>query len=171
MTEKPPQNVAESEITQIGEYFLVPRELAGKITKVETPEPMLPQERKGTTSPEKAKEIFKERYFGPERLKEVNGVVLQPKDIPSISLSKKELEEAESRGERLVLRVATLENGQPATAKNIGALLKDKYGKAGKGEPVYALAHSEHWENNDPVFTDAVPRAGWVLESVDLLHG
>jgi hypothetical protein len=129
------------------------------------------QERGGGTSPEKAKEIFKERYFGPEKLKEVYGVVLQAKDIPPITLSKKELEEAESRGERLVLRVAKLENGQPATAKNIGTLLKDKYAKAGKGKPVYALAHPEHWENNDPVFTDEVPRTGWVLESVDLLPG
>lgn len=172
MSEKPPQNGAKPEIKQIGEYFLVPPEFAGKITKVDTPEsdPRPPRrERGGKVSLEQAKEIFKDRYYGPERIKEVFGVTLDIKDIPPLTLSKKELEEAESRGERLVLRIATLENGQPATVKNMGLYLRKKYSIAGHREPVFALKESLYWENKDPVFFNEVPRTGWFLESADLL--
>lgn len=70
---------------------------------------------------DRAKEMMGEsNFFGPEKVKQAFGIEVSK--VPSIPYSAKQLQEAKSRGEKLVLRVNETPDKKPLNLKNLIAM-------------------------------------------------
>src|SRR3989344_7705133 len=135
MPEKPPKNVAEPKIEQVGDWLFVPPELSGRFTPIPKPEPSPRPERGGGIPIEKSIEILgKENVFGSADVEKTWGVKVE---APPIPLSKEDLERAKELGQMLMLRIDKTEDGKPLTVQAMSALLADRYTKGAQGVPVY----------------------------------
>ncbi len=119
---------------------------------------------------ERARELLgQENVFGIEDVEKTFGVSLDAKDVPPISFSQQELEQARENGEQLILRIDKLPNGQPATINNLMAHL-EKQGKkvfAGDAEEI-----KKDVAGNDMEFFTREPlQAKWVLASAKEIGG
>lgn len=112
----------------------------------------------------RARELLgQESVFGIEDVEKTFGVSLDAKDVPPISFSQQELEQARENGEQLILRIDKLPDGQPATLSNLMAHL-EKQGKkvfAGDSEEI----KKDVTGNDMEFFTREPLQAKWVLTS------
>lgn len=119
---------------------------------------------------ERARELLgQENVFGIEDVEKTFGVSLDAKEVPPISFSQQELEQARENGEQLILRIEKLPDGQPATLDNLMAHL-EKQGKkvfAGDSEEI-----KKDVAGNDMEFFTREPlQAKWVLVTAKEIDG
>ncbi len=115
---------------------------------------------------ETAKEILGEKnVLGPEEIEKAFGIKI--KDVPSIILSSKELENAKKLNQMLVLRVDKTMTGQPMSIENMVNMMTEKW----KGKFIYSSL--DKWKENygKDLIEQETPRSGWVLVNKEVLEG
>lgn len=168
MSEKIPKNVPEPAIEQIGEYFLVPPELAGNITLVQTPEPIVRPSRRerGREVPMEKwiEKLGKENVFGPADVEKTWGVKVE---VPPIPFGVEDLERAKELGQMLVLRIDQTTPGKPLSMEAMHAILQERFTREGKGR---VFNSAQGWKGVFPdYFAKEAPRAGWALVSKEII--
>ena len=123
------------------------------------------QERNKETglSLEKAQEIMKTDFLGPEAVEKTLG--FKPEVIPTIQFSEYDLEKAKELAQMLVLRVDQTSDGQPLTMKKMIGMLKGKIKKEGKG----AIILDPEWDDKEEFFNKDTPTLSWALVSKELI--
>lgn len=119
---------------------------------------------------ERARELLgQENIFGIEDVEQTFGVSLDAKDVPPISFSQAELEQARENGEQLILRIGKLPDGQPATLDNLTAHLKKQYKKVFAGDPEEII--KDVAGNDMEFFTREPLQTKWVLATAREIGG
>ena len=75
---------------------------------------------------EKAKEIMKGDYFGPEAVKTAFGIEIPDSEIPPLPYTLEQLEQAKELGEILILRVSHDNSGRPMTMEQINEIMQPR---------------------------------------------
>ncbi len=96
-------------------------------------------------------------YFGPKEIEQVLGIKLDPKIIPPIPFTKKELIRAHERGMLLILFVNKTKNGQPLTMRVMSEQFNNKLGDS------KLLGDIDDWYTREIFFTKAVASMRWKL--------
>jgi len=114
------------------------------------------------TKSEQAAEIMGKSFLGAEAVKKTFGIELNEKDIPPIMYTPEQLQEAEKRGEMLVLRVAVDKEGKPMTAKNVNDIVQPT-------TPDNKVLLAIDWYAKEKFFTDEALKTGWKLVSKEVI--
>ncbi len=112
-------------------------------------------------SVEKAAEIMKENFLGPEAIKQSFGFA--PETIPPIPFKEKELLRAKELNQILILQVERDESNQPLTMKS----MNEKVG--GKAADGNKLLWKIDWYKDEPFFTNESVSSGWKLVSKEII--
>ena len=136
-----------------------------------------PVERKdtGKCSPEKAREILGENFYGKEEIKVAFGFEAQGSSDLAIPYSEQDLEKAKQLGEMLVLRVSADARGNPITMQRMNEIMASRMtAKEGKllssqtTQGSAALA-SDCWYKNEAFFASASLKTEWKLVSKEFV--
>lgn len=112
---------------------------------------------------EEAELLFEEDYLGPEKVKQIFGVL--PERIPPIPFRREELERARELGQQLVFFSQVIQDKKGEIVSATFKHLMERYPKAKDGNKMVVMIH-------DPTAAyriEEVPRAGWRLVSKDVI--
>ncbi len=135
---------------------------------------------KNTDTPSftEAREIFKDRFYGPEEIERVFG--FRPEHVPDIPFSREDMQRHEKLGHVLVYNPDRLPDGRPLTIEAMATAAlaggKNVLERDASGKPTKYLLYKEQfgengeilnlaWFSVDSTVLDATPRAGWQFVS------
>ncbi len=131
-------------------------------------------------SPEKAREILGDDFYGKEEIKVTYGFDLSDADIPPIPYSAEELEWAKEQGMMLMLFLDKDEEGNPLTGKQINSIVtsllpQTNHTSKNRKSPAETKTFvsdtdKHHYEHKNFYLTETASR-GWRLISKNLLPG
>jgi MoxR-like ATPase len=191
-----PTRIAKPEAAPLSEIESLATLSASDIAKIDPYERMridleqefgLPKGEKppsGTERPSftEAREIFQDRFYGPEEIERVFG--FRPEHVPDIPFSREDMKRHEKLGHVLVYNPDRLLDGSPLTIEvmTTAALAggKNVLERDASGKPTKYLLYKEQfgengeilnsvWFSNDATVSDAAPRAGWQFVSPETM--
>lgn len=127
-----------------------------------------------TIDHERIKEIFGEKFFGPDQIKETWDIDLSSQEILDISdylaergMTEEQLERAATLGFRLVLRADTAADGSPLTMEKMQKDRQKKFTDNKKGEILYTKDPYDWYIKAppEPFFAQETPEFKWALVS------
>ena len=112
-------------------------------------------------SVEKAAEIMKENFLGPEAIKKTFGFT--PEAIPPIPFKQEELKRAKELNQILILQVSEDESKNPLTMKSMNEKVRGVATAANK------LLYNIDWYKDELFFTNESVSSGWKLVSKEVI--
>ncbi|MDO8507930.1 MAG: hypothetical protein Q7S53_05210 [bacterium] len=117
-------------------------------------------------TPEEAKEIMGEEFFGPEEVELALGQPIDRRDIPTIPFPEEDLKRAKEMGQFLILRVNKTARGESLRGWKIYEELKGAYlNEEGKRNLRNTQIHPLSLET----VSEETPEKGWALVSKEVL--
>lgn len=117
-------------------------------------------------TPEEAKEIMGEEFFGPEQVERALGQPIDRKDIPTIPFPEEDLKRAKEMGQFLILRVDKTDRGESLRGWKIYEELKNAY--LDEEEKRYSKNTQVHPLSLETISKE-MPEKGWALVSKEVL--
>lgn len=129
---------------------------------------------------EAAEQLFGEKFFGPDQIRETWDIDLSADQIPDIGeyltergMTEEHLKRAAELGFRFELRINRAKDGSPLTMEKMEKDLKDKFDSNNKGKILYKTSPYDWYTKapKEPFFESESPEFRWALVSDGVIPG
>lgn len=117
-------------------------------------------------------ELFGDRYLGPQQVREVLGIELSSDQIPPLTYTDAQLEQAAREGYQLVLFVGVGSQGEPLSAQRLQQLTEEQFHRNNRFQQLLDRRDLQGY-NNESFFTEkpVVNETRWQLVASGVLPG